>query len=228
METVDIKIGDKKYTVSLARTDEEKEKGLMGVETLPENQGMLFDYSDSPQKELSFWMKGTLIPLDIIFINNQGLVAAVAQGEPESEEQIECVSDDDELLMYVLEVNIHSGIKIGDRFEMNFEEAKSKGLVNDEGEPIDDESDEDIEDVSEEDIKMFILNSKGKPVHEVEPGVRIFSRIHTRELIRLVKHANKTKEDRDYKRLGKKLFKILDIQNSQEPEYVNSPKSSED
>ena len=172
-------------------------------------------------------MKDTLIPLDIVFINNQGLVSAIAQGDPKSEEHIECISDDGELLMYVLEVNINSGIKVGDRFEMDFEEAKDKNLVDERGRPIDDDDDENIEDVSDEDIKMLILNSEGKPVHEVEPGVRIFSRIHTRELIRLVKHANKTKEDKNYKRLGKKLFKILDIQNTQDPEYVDSPKSSD-
>ena len=54
METVNIKVGDKEYTVAIAKTNEEKETGLMGVKTLPENQGMLFDYSHSPQKELSF------------------------------------------------------------------------------------------------------------------------------------------------------------------------------
>lgn len=225
METIHIKIGNKEYEVLIAQTSEEKEKGLMGVETLPENQGMLFDYSDSPQKEITFWMKDTLIPLDIIFINNQGIVVGVEQGEPESEDYIECVADDNELLMYVLEVNINSGINVGDRFEMSQEEAEDKNLVDQSGRPTNDEDDlADVDDVSDEEIKMFILNSEGKPVHEIESGVRLFSRIHTRELIRLVKHANKTKEDKDYKRVGKKLFKILDIQNSQEPEYVDSPK----
>ena len=54
MEKLSIKIADKTYTVSVARTEEEKEKGLMGVETLPENEGMLFDYTDDPQTEISF------------------------------------------------------------------------------------------------------------------------------------------------------------------------------
>ena len=54
MEQVKITIGDKKYVVSVAQTDEEKEQGLMGVETLPDGQGMLFDYSEQPQTEISF------------------------------------------------------------------------------------------------------------------------------------------------------------------------------
>lgn len=54
METINIEIGKKKYNVALARTSDEKEQGLMGVETLPEDRGMLFDYSDEPQQEISF------------------------------------------------------------------------------------------------------------------------------------------------------------------------------
>lgn len=54
METVRIKIGSKEYDVSIAKTIEEKEHGLMGVETLPESQGILFDYSDDPKEELTF------------------------------------------------------------------------------------------------------------------------------------------------------------------------------
>lgn len=161
-------------------------------------------------------MKNTLIPLDIIFINNRGIVVAVEQGDPESEELITCVADEDELLIYVLEVNANSGINVGDRFEIAQEEMFEKEIV-------DKDELEDVEDVSEEEIKMFILDAKGSPVHEIEAGVRLFSRIHTRELIRLVKHAHKTKQDSDYKRIAKRLFKILNIQDTQKPEYVDAP-----
>lgn len=224
METIDIKIGDAVYSVFIAKTEDEKEKGLMGVETLPENQGMLFDYTDDPQTEISFWMKDTLIPLDIVFINNQGVVTAVTQGEPMSEEPLICITNEDELIFYVLEVNAGSDIKEGDRFEISQDEVSALGLVDENGHPIEDDF-EGVEDVSDEEIKMFILNSEGKPVHEIEAGVRLFSRIHTRELIRLAKHANKTKDDKDYKKVGKKLFKILDIQDNQAPEYVDSPEN---
>ena len=152
MEKLTIKVADKTYTVSVARTEEEKEKGLMGVETLPENEGMLFDYTDNPQTEISFWMKDTLIPLDIIFINNQGIVAAITQGEPLSEEQLTCVADEGELIFYVLEVNVNSGIKEGDRFEMSQEEAEDLGLVDDEGRPVDED-----EDLSDEELEMFLI-----------------------------------------------------------------------
>lgn len=105
---VDITIGDKKYKVEIAGTPEKQEKGLMGRESLPENQGMLFIY-DEPQ-DLSYWMKNTLISLDIIFIDDDMEVVSVKQGQPMSEEPI---TEDD--VQYVLEVNSNSGIEEGDQ-----------------------------------------------------------------------------------------------------------------
>jgi uncharacterized membrane protein (UPF0127 family) len=65
---IEIEIGNKEYKVKEAKSDSEKEKGLQGVKELSEDEGMLF-YFDPPQ-DVSFWMKGVEIPLDIIFIND--------------------------------------------------------------------------------------------------------------------------------------------------------------
>ena len=216
MEQVKITIGDKKYVVSVAQTDKEKEQGLMGVETLPENQGMLFDYSKQPQTEISFWMKDTLIPLDIVFINDQSIVAAVTQGEPMSEEQIVCEVDEDELISYVVEVNINSGIKEGDKFEISLEDTK-------EGESVEDTEEE----ISDEEIEMFLLGPDGQPVHKIEAGCRIFSRPHTKTLIKLSKKAYRSKSENDYKKLGKKLFEMLYVQDTQDAEYVDAPEKKQ-
>ena len=62
-----IEIGDKKYNVEVAQTDEEKTKGLQGKKELAEDEGMLFIY-DEPQT-VGFWMQDTDIPLDIVFID---------------------------------------------------------------------------------------------------------------------------------------------------------------
>ena len=107
---ITIEIGNKKYKVQEARTDEEKEKGLQGVTELPEDEGMLF-YFDPPE-DVSMWMKNTKIPLDIIFINDDDEVVYVAEGIPDSEEKI-TVQD----VAFVLEVNKGSGIKEGDELE---------------------------------------------------------------------------------------------------------------
>lgn len=105
---VDITIGDKKYKVEIADTPEKQEKGLMGRKSLPEDQGMLFIY-DEPQ-DLSYWMKNTLISLDIIFIDDDMEVVSVKQGQPMSKEPI---TEND--VQYVLEVNSNSGIEEGDQ-----------------------------------------------------------------------------------------------------------------
>ena len=55
------------FDVDIALTESEKEKGLMYVEHLNENKGMLFVFENEGQH--SFWMKNTLIPLDILWID---------------------------------------------------------------------------------------------------------------------------------------------------------------
>lgn len=206
MEQINIKVADKIYNVSVAQTEEEKEQGLMGVETLPEGQGMLFDYTGDPQTEISFWMKDTIISLDIVFINNQGIVTAVTQGEPMSEESIICEADPEELLFYVLEVNANSGIREGDRFEV---------IQETEDEPSDEEVD-----------KMYLLDPKGNKIALIEGGSRIFSRKNTKVLIKLAKKANRSKSDADYKKLGTTIFKFLEVQDSNEAEYVDAPEGT--
>lgn len=110
---LEIRIGDKKYNVREARTEEEKEKGLQGVTELPEDEGMLF-YFDPPE-DVSMWMKDTLIPLDIVFINDDEEVVYVGEGVPNTETQMTIQN-----VAYVLEVNSGSGIQEGD--ELDFEE----------------------------------------------------------------------------------------------------------
>jgi uncharacterized protein len=67
-------------TVELARTDEERSRGLMYRESLPDGEGMLFVFDrDQP---LSFWMKNTLIPLSIAFIASNGHIVEIKDMKP--------------------------------------------------------------------------------------------------------------------------------------------------
>lgn len=125
-----IKIGEKEYSVEVAQTEEEREQGLQNINYLPNDEGMLFIYDDP--EDVGFWMKDTLIPLDIIFINEDFEVISIAKGIPESEEIHE-----EQNVSYVLEVNADSGIKPEDELDF-IEDSKStsKMLVLDEnGEP---------------------------------------------------------------------------------------------
>ena len=199
MKEITIQIEDKTYNVQVVESEDEKVQGLSNTEELPLD-GMLFDYSSDPQSELTFNTIDMNYPIDIIFINSNYEVTAVELGEPKSDEIIECIADEDESIIYVLETSANSGIKIGDEFEI------------------------EDEDVDEEEVsKMYIIGSDGNPQFELVGGERIFSRIHTRKLIKLAKRANKSKKDSDYKKLGKTLFKFIEMQNTQEPEYVDGP-----
>ncbi|MBI4146975.1 DUF192 domain-containing protein [Candidatus Woesearchaeota archaeon] len=89
------------FDVELARTADEKAKGLMFRESLHDYQGMLFVFDGEQQR--SFWMKNTLISLDMIFISENGTVVDVQTAVP-------CKSDPCRLYVspparYVLEVN---------------------------------------------------------------------------------------------------------------------------
>jgi len=69
-----------------AETKDERRKGLQGRKKLNEYNGMLFKFP-KPEKQ-SIWMKDTHIPLDIIFLSEDGTVLNIEKGEPQSTEHI--------------------------------------------------------------------------------------------------------------------------------------------
>lgn len=194
---INIEINDKKYTVEVAYTEEEKERGLQTVSELPDDVGMLFVY-DEPQ-EVSFWMQDVAISLDIIFINEDWEVISVITGEPNDETPL---TEDN--VQYVLEVNANSGIKKGDEIDLS---------------ELDEES-LDEEEEEEESIPMEVLAPDGSVQMELDGGERIFSRIHTRRMISLAKKARKSKSDKDYKQLGRSVFAFINKQNTQKQQFT--------
>jgi uncharacterized membrane protein (UPF0127 family) len=70
--------GKARFSVELADTPDERSRGLMFVEEMPRSSGMLFVY-ERPQRAV-FWMKNTLIPLDMIFADRTGRVVHVHHG----------------------------------------------------------------------------------------------------------------------------------------------------
>ena len=64
-----------RFTVEVARSEAQQAQGLMNRQTLAPDRGMIFPYD--PPVSASFWMKNTLIPLDIIFIRSDGTIARI-------------------------------------------------------------------------------------------------------------------------------------------------------
>lgn len=187
---INIQLGNRKYKVQEARTDEEKQKGLQGIKELPEDEGMIF-YFNEPQL-VEMWMRDTLIPLDIIFINEDQEVIAVEQGQPEDDTLL-----DHEDTLYVVEVNTNSGVQVGDELEF-----------------LDEENSE---------VVMKVLAPDGSSQMDLVGGERIVSRKETKVLIKKAHKAYESQSDKDFKALGKYMFKVLNKQDSRDPEYVKSP-----
>ena len=75
------------FNVEVARTPDEQARGLMFRTSLAKNGGMIFPFD--PPRPASFWMKNTLIPLDMIFIRSDGSIARIADNAvPESLEPV--------------------------------------------------------------------------------------------------------------------------------------------
>ena len=66
-----------KFDVELALTDAERAKGLMFRKSMPNDRGMLFEFSD--EAERAFWMKNTYISLDILYIDAKGKVVSISR-----------------------------------------------------------------------------------------------------------------------------------------------------
>lgn len=195
---INITIGNKPYKVKEAKTEEELKKGLKGVKELSEDEGMLF-YMQDELSQQTFTMEDMEIPLDIIFINQDEEVIDVRHDCKPNQKQIvsstENISEND-YIAYVLEVNPNSEIEIGDGLEFE---------------------DEDNVPV------MKVLFQDGSEQMALYGGERIVSRKETKILIKKAKKANMSKEDKDYKALGKYIFKVIQKQDNREPEYVKSP-----
>ena len=189
METINIKINNKEYSLIYCLTEEEKEKGLQNVESMEDNEGAFFDYREDPQDEISFWMKDTEIPLDIIFVGEDDKVISCKEGIPNSEDMIT-----ENNVYYVIELNKGSGVKPGDEVD-----------VEDNGDFLNFPPN-----------SVFLLNDDGSIQFSLQGGERIFSRISSRVIVRKAKKAKKSKSETDYKDLGRYIFGEMTRQDNRD------------
>ncbi|MFV3078018.1 DUF192 domain-containing protein [Niveispirillum fermenti] len=101
------------FHVDLALTPQQQAHGLMFVERMEDDHGMLF--LNEQEGRLSFWMKNTLIPLDIIFVDAAGYIVNIQHGRPRDLTPLPSAGP----ALAVLEINgglsARLGIRPGDR-----------------------------------------------------------------------------------------------------------------
>lgn len=117
------KLPIKKFTAGIhviqaevAANDAQRELGLMNRKAMGQNEGMMFIF-DRPAKQC-MWMKNTLIPLSVAFINSDGVILNIEEMQPKSE-QNHCASQP---ALYALEMNAgwfkRKNIKPGSKIEL--------------------------------------------------------------------------------------------------------------
>jgi len=104
--------------VEVADDAAERQRGLMGRTALGEDKGMLFVFDG--EQELSFWMKGTLIPLSVAYMDSEGRIVDIQDMKPLDDKPPHYASA--EPAQYALEVNQgffdERGFEVGDRAEL--------------------------------------------------------------------------------------------------------------
>jgi len=109
-------VGNSPLSVELAVTPEERARGLMYRESLADDRGMLFVFEYSGR--WGFWMKNTLIPLSIAFLDRDGTVINIENMQPHDT----TVTLPQGEILYALEVNLgwyaRHGVRAGSRIEL--------------------------------------------------------------------------------------------------------------
>jgi len=189
-----ITINNKEYNVKEAHSEEEKERGLQGIENLEENEGMLFFFN--PPETVKFWMQNTSIPLDIVFINDEQEVIKVAKGKPNDETLI----SSDEEVAYVLEVNQDSKIKVGDELDFSDEKLPVMKVLAQDGS-----------------TQMELWG--GERIFRRTFTKQLINLVKKSKELK----NDEEKLNSLYKRIGRKMFKEIQAQNNRPNEYVKSP-----
>lgn len=194
MERILVEIGDKTYKCQVFKNEEDRRKGLQGVEYLPPDEGALFVWEDEATRKM--WMKDCSLELDIIGINDDEEVNTVYKAIPNDETLIPFPN-----AKYILEVNTGSGIMEGNDFEIDDSDDLNKYVMKV---------------LAPDGSTQMYLQGGERIVSRKETRTLIKKAKKA--------YANKGGDyDRYCKSLGRYMFKILKGQDNREPEYVQVP-----
>ncbi len=113
---VTLHVGKASLTTEIAASSAQQERGLMFVTKLGDNDGMIFLLPKVTTA--TFWMKNTLIPLSVAFIDKNGVILEIHDMKPMDET---ITRSDSDHVAYALETNLHwfalNGVKPGDKID---------------------------------------------------------------------------------------------------------------
>ena len=101
------KNGERSFSIEVADDEPEREAGLMYRDDMPSDHGMLFVFEET--RDVNFWMKNTPMPLDLIFVGQDGRIRAIKKGEPQSE----AIISPGEPVRFVLELKAGTAARDG-------------------------------------------------------------------------------------------------------------------
>jgi uncharacterized membrane protein (UPF0127 family) len=113
LPTTKMQIGAKQFDIEIANTQETRQTGLMRRDSMPSDHGMIFVFRT--EREWSFYMKNTRIPLDIVFIDSGGTIRSIQHMKPYDLTSVEPGA----AIKYAVELNegmaAKAGAKVGDK-----------------------------------------------------------------------------------------------------------------
>ena len=196
MEKVIVHIGNKTYNCQLAKTEEDRRKGLMHVEYLAPDEGMLFEFPKEGTYE--FWMKNTSLELTQISINDDDEVEYIYQAVPNDETLIPFNN-----CKYLLEVNRTTEIERGDEFEIDDKDDLNKYVMK----------------VLAPDGSTQMNLQGGERIFSRISTKKMIKQAKKADSVR----EDKILFERACKKLGKICLKELYAQNHRDQEYVQVP-----
>lgn len=231
MKLYTLNINDTELRIAVVTDKEEMKKGLSGSKKLKKGYGMLFDFKE--EQEVTMNMGDMNYPIDMVFIKdpfeifkvetmstdskditvkNTRFVLEVNAGEAEGfvggKEKF-CDSLNDVITLNEKkeeEKETESGVNIIIKIQTVPDNVKRKFKTGGKLNMFE-------EDVAADYSKMQVLDDSGRVLMNIKGGERIFSILHTDKLVDLA-------ENGDVEELGKTMAKIIDIQDTQEKEYV--------